>query len=135
MNLKDSVRQSRVRGRAKEPFSPSLFSRLGGLVRRHHLGEAFCRLLEILAAERAEKLAQRLRSEAKPPYEPPLFFLATPEEYRVIQEIISVLDNPYLAWAQNPEEILLSQPLWRRRPGLSPEVLASHHFAELFLLS
>jgi hypothetical protein len=135
MNLKDSVRQSRVRGRAKEPFPPSLFSRLGGLVRRHRLGEAFSRLVGLMTAEQAEKLAQLHRSETKPPYEPPLFFLATPEEYRVIQGILSVLDNPYLAWAQNPEEILFSQPLWRRHPGLSPEVLASHHFAELFLLS
>jgi hypothetical protein len=82
-----------------------------------------------------EDLARQHRSEAKPVYAPPLFFLATPEEYRVIQEILAVLTNPYLAWAGSPEEILLSQPLWHRRPDLSPEALADRHFAELFLLS
>ncbi|MEJ2092633.1 MAG: hypothetical protein P8X65_10625 [Syntrophobacterales bacterium] len=133
MDLKDSLRRQRLRGKEKPPFSPSLFSHVGGLVRRHHLGADFCRRLGTLTAEGAEELARSRRSDAKVPYEPPLFFLATPKEYQVIQEILSGLDNPYLAWAQSPEEILLSHPLWRQRPDLDPEDLAHRHFAALVL--
>jgi hypothetical protein len=132
MDLKDSWRRERLRGREKEPFSPSRFSHVGGLVRRYRLGAAFCRVLRTMEEAEAEKLARARRSDAKAPYEPPLFFLATPEEFQVIQEILSGLDNPYLAWAQSPEEILLSQPLWRRRPGLEAQELAHRHFAALF---
>lgn len=133
MDLKDSLRRQRLRGREKEPFSPSLFSHVGGLVRRHHLGAVFCRRLGAMTAEGAEELARSRRADAKIPYEPPLFFLATPAEYQVIQEILSGLDNPYLAWAQSPEEILLSPYLWQQRPGLDSEDLAHRHFAELMM--
>ena len=131
MDLKDSLRQDRARGKEKEPFSPSLFSHLGGLVHRHHLGEEFYRLIGSMTAAGIETLAQRCRSETKPGYEAPLFFLATREEYQVIHRILAVLDNPYLVWAHSPEEILLSATLWQRRPGLDPEVLTSRHFAAL----
>ncbi len=135
MALKDTLRRRRLQGREKKPFSPSVFSRLGGLVRLYRLGGSFRLLVRPLTAEQAEILARRHRAEAKPRYEPPLFFLAAPEEYRLIQDILQALDNPYLAWAHSPEEILLSHPLWRRRPDLPPETLAGRHFAELFFLS
>jgi hypothetical protein len=131
MDLKDSLRQDRARGKVKEPFSPSLFSHVGGLVRRHHLGEDFCRIVESMTAAEAVTLARRRLSEAKPQYGAPLFFLATSVEYLVSQKILTGLDNPYLAFAHSPEEILLSKTLWRRRPGLDPEVLTSRHFAAL----
>jgi hypothetical protein len=132
MDLKDSFRRDRLRGKEKEPWALSHFSHVGGLVQRYRLGEAFCRLIGEMTAAGAETLARTHQSAPKAPYKPTLFFLATPEEYQVIQEILSGLDNPYLAWASSPEEILLSQTLWNRRPGLTPEVLASHHFATLF---
>jgi hypothetical protein len=131
MNLKDSLRQDRARGKVKEPFPPSLFSHVGGLVRRHHLGEDFCRLIDSMTAAAVETLARRFLSEAKPRYEAPLFFLATSAEYPVIQKILACLDNPYLAYAHSPEEILLSATLWQRRPGLDPEIPTSRHFAAL----
>ena len=131
MDLKDALRQDRARVKVKEPFSPSLFSHTGGLVRLHHLKEDFCRIVESLTAAGAETLARRCLSAAKPRYEAPLFFLATSEEYLVIQKILAGLNNPYLAFAHCPEEILLSATLWQRRPGLDPEVLVSRHFAAL----
>jgi hypothetical protein len=131
MDLKDSLRQDRARGKVKEPFSPSLFSHVGGLVRRHRLGEDFCRLIDSMTINATETLARRCISAAKPRYEAPLFFLATSEEYRVIQKILAGLDNPFLSLAHSPEEILLSATLWQRRPGLDPEILTSRHFAAL----
>jgi hypothetical protein len=132
MDLKDSLRRERARGLGKTPLPPSLFSHVGGLVRRHRLGETFHRLLASMTPKGAETLARACRMEAKPRYEAPLFFLATPEEYQVIQQILAELDNPYLAWARSPEEILLSLPLWQRRPGLDQETLAHRHFAALW---
>jgi hypothetical protein len=132
MDLKESLRRDRDRGQAKSPLAPDLFSQVGGLVRRHRLGEAFCRLMATMSQARAEALARACGSHAKPLYEASLFFLATPEEYQVIDQILSELANPYLAWARSPEEILLSRPLWRRRPGLDPETLNCRHLAALW---
>jgi hypothetical protein len=132
MNLKESLRRDRVRGQTKSPLAPDLFSQVGGLVRRHRLGEAFCRLMGTMTGARTEALARACGSHAKPLYEAPLFFLATPEEYQVIDQILTGLVNPYLAWARSPEEILLSLPLWRRRPGLDPETLNCRHLAALW---
>ncbi len=132
MDLKESWRRERLRERAKEPFSPSLFSHVGGLVRRHQLGAEFCRLLENMTEEGAEKMARDYQDVAKVPYEPPLFFLATLEELEVIQETLSGLENPYLRWAHSPEEMILSPHLWRRQHDLDPEKLAQRHLAELF---
>ena len=132
MDLKDSLRRERARGSGKEPLPPSLFSHVGGLVRVHRLGETFWQLLASMTAKGAETLARACRNEAKPTYEAPLFFLATPEEYQVIHQILAEPDNPYLAWAQSPEELLLSRPLWQRRSGLEPETLAKRHFAALW---
>jgi len=84
-----------------------------------------------MTASGIETLARRCRTEAKPRYEAPLFFLATREEYQMIHRILAGLDNPYLFFAHSPEEILLSTPLWQQRPGLDPEVLTSRHFAAL----
>jgi len=131
MDLKDSLRQDRARGKVKEPFSPSLFSHVGGLVRRHHLAEEFCRLTVTMTTAGAETLARRCLSEGKQQYAAPLFFMATSEEYQVVQKILTALGNPFLAFAHSPEEILLSGTLWQRRPGLDPEILTSRHFAAL----
>jgi hypothetical protein len=131
MDLKDALRRTRNRRKAKEPFSPALFAHVGGLVRRHRLGKDFCRLMGLMTEANAEKLSRTLRAEDKPPYEAPLFFLATSEEYEVIQKIIAGLDNPYLISAHSPEEMLLSPVLWRQRRGLDPEALTSRHYAAL----
>jgi hypothetical protein len=131
MDLKDALRRDRARGKVKEPFFPSLFSHVGGLVRRYHLGEDFCGLVDSMTPAAAETLARRCLSAAKPPYEAPLFFLATSAEFLVIQKILAGLNNPFLAFAHCPEEILLSATLWQRRPGLDPEALTSRHFAAL----
>ena len=132
MDIKEALRRQRARGQEKTPLPPSLFSHVGGLVRRHVLGDPFSRLLDPLTGQGAASLARRYQAEVKASYQAPLFFLANPEEYRLIQRIIAGLDNPYLAYAHSPEEILLSRPLWQRHPGLAPELLASRHFAALW---
>jgi hypothetical protein len=131
MDLKESLRRQRAQGREKEPFSPSLFTRVGGVVRQHRLGEDFCRFLRELNPASTINLVRTFQASSKAHYEPSLFFLATPEEYQVIQEIHSGGANPYLAWANSPEEILLAGPLYIKHPGLTVEELTSRHFAAL----
>ena len=133
MNLKDSLRRDRVRGKGKEPLPRTLFAHVGGLVRHYRLKEKFCQIIAQINAGGIEDLVQAHQDTPKNSYEPPLFFLATPEEYRVIKEILIEADNPYLAWAASPEEILLSRPLYIRCPDLAPEALAARHFAALFV--
>ena len=132
MDLKARLRQDRAWGRVKEPFSPSFFSHLGGLVRRYRLGEDFARLAGSLTPLQVEVVARKSHNDAKPAYRAPLFFLASPEEYRVIEKILAGLDNPYIVFAHCPEEILLSRTLWEKRPGLAPEELLSRHLAALW---
>lgn len=134
MDLKESLRRDRIQGKDKEPWPRSLFVHVGGLVRRHRLGGGFGQNIRQMTATETEAWARAFLTEPKPLYEPPLFFLATPEEYRVIQEILVQAHNPYLAWAFSPEEILLSGPLFAKHPGLESEVLASRHFAALFVV-
>lgn len=47
--------------------------------------------------------------------------------------ILACADNPFLEYATSPDEIRLSLELYRRRPSLSPETLACHHFETLLL--
>ncbi len=135
MDLKDSLRRDRIQGKEKEPFPRSLFAHVGGLVRHHRLGEQFCEMINQMTATKIEDLVRSNQDTHKNLYEPPLFFLATPEEYRAIKEILAEADNPYLAWAASPEEIVLSGPLFTRCPELAPEALATRHFAALFFRS
>jgi len=133
MDLKDSLRRDRIQGKEKAPFPRPLFAHVGGLVRQHRLGDNFCKDIKQMTATKIEGLVRSNRDTPKALYEPPLFFLATPGEYGVIKEILAEADNPYLAWAACPEEILLSGPLFARYPELASETLATHHFAALFV--
>jgi hypothetical protein len=68
---------------------------------------------------------------AKDDYTPPLFCLLTNQEYRLTMAIVSRADNPYLQYANSPQELLLSVPLFSTNPSLGPEVLKRYHFGTL----
>ena len=132
MDIKDALRRQRARGQQKIPLPPSLFSHLGGLVRRHGLGEPFAHLLGSLTDQACGNSGPAIPGGGQGQLRGPLFFLATPAEYRLILRIMAAPDNSYLALAHSPEEILLARPLCLRHPGLAPELLASRHFAALW---
>lgn len=131
MTLKETLRRERAQDKGKTPFPRSLFAHVGGLVRRHRLGADFTRTLRELTPESLQRLVRTFRGAPKPQYEPPLFFLATWEEYQEIKDILAAAPNPYLAYASSPEEILLSGPLFAQNPDLPGETLATRHFASL----
>jgi hypothetical protein len=132
ISLLQQIRSQRREKRRKQPFLPTLFARINGLVKAHALGEAFLRDLEAPAPPRGEDVAFD-RRKSKAPYEPPLFSLSTEEEYRVTMAIITRVANPYLNFVNSPDEILLCEALFGQNPALPPERLARVHFEGLLL--
>jgi hypothetical protein len=133
MDLSGHIRAERAERRRKEPFHPTLYTRVSALVRRHGLDDRFLLKLEapLDIPGRTERAATR--ADRKQPVAPSLFALSTPEEHRVTLAILASASNPFLEYAASPEEILLARELFRRNPSLSPESLACHHFETLLL--
>ncbi len=53
-------------------------------------------------------------------------------QYELVRELLRLYDNPYLAYARTPAEIIQSQELSKSRPGLSPEDLWTTSITELW---
>jgi len=115
----------------KRPWRPSRFTRISAIVQAYGLGETFGRTLDALPESLAGAGLGFKAVKFKAALELPLFALTTPEAYELTTRIIRQIDNPYLDYVQDPEEILLSRPLFRRNPHLGPEVLSRFHFATL----
>jgi hypothetical protein len=128
----DKARFKRGRGQPqKRPWRPSRFTRISSIVKACGLGETFLSTLEALP-ESLTGAGLRLQTmKFKAPLELPLFALATAEVYYLTTRIIRKIDNPYLDYVQDPEEILLCRPLFHRNPHLGPEALSRFHFATL----
>jgi len=62
-----------------------------------------------------------------------LFSLAEQKEYALALAIINKIKNPYLEFAQSPEEIALSKLLFELNPDLGEEKLERYHFETLLL--
>ncbi|RLA90342.1 MAG: hypothetical protein DRG58_02445 [Deltaproteobacteria bacterium] len=132
MALIQQLRGQRARRKSKAPFRISLFTRICFLVQTYALGASFIDQLDRPGTQLLEESWARDPVPAKAPWQPPLFALATPGEYQVTMAIITRINNPYLHFVQSPAEILLCQPLFELNPDLSPEVLATYHFAALW---
>lgn len=132
-DLLRDIRTGRAGRRKKEPFRPSLYSRVGGLVRRYSLDEAFLRSLDFPTRFPQDGRPAAVRPKRKAPYAPPLFFLSTEREHRVTTVILERVKSPFLAYTTSPDEILLCERLFGWDPTLPPETLASHHFQTLLL--
>ncbi len=74
------------------------------------------------------------RPRAKSAWQPPLFPLLEEEAYRLALALLAALDNPYLAYARDADELCLSLRLYRHCPGLPFEALSRFHFATLLAL-
>jgi hypothetical protein len=132
-DLLRQLKLERHHRKAREPFKRSLFVRIHAMVQRYGLGEDFLSKIDELADNvPLAKLSSQGALVKKDP-QLPLFDLATPEKYRLTMAIIEKVDNPYIYFANSPEEILLCTPLFRRHPHLKPEWLAAHHFQTLLL--
>ena len=133
MNLLQHIRSDRTEKKKKELFKQTLFSRIGGLVKVYALESGFLKEMDHLSDVLLREHPVSYRMRAKPPIHRSLFPLLTEEEYRVTSEIIKRADNPYLCFANSPEEILFCKPLFSYNPGIGAENLIRCHFKTLFL--
>ncbi|MBM4293677.1 MAG: hypothetical protein FJ126_02075 [Deltaproteobacteria bacterium] len=131
MDLKRNFKTGRAQEARKKLFLPSRFNLVSSIVKAYGLDNAFLRLLDRVDERAFHNLAKSAKIKEKPGLTLPLFSLATEAEYLLTAAIMEKLDNPYLDNARDPEELVLSAPLYRRNPALPPEVLAPRHFAEL----
>jgi hypothetical protein len=128
----DKARFKRGRGQPqKRPWRPARFTRISSIVKAYGLGETFLRTLDALPESLAGAGLRFKTMKFKASLDLPLFALATAEVYDLATRIIRKIDNPYLDYVQDPEEILLCRPLFHRNPHLGPEALSRFHFATL----
>jgi hypothetical protein len=124
------LKQERIRP-GKRPWRRSPFTRISSIVKAYGLDESFLETLDS-PPEALTTYGLRLAAgKVKAPLELPLFGLAPEAEYDLTISIISKVNNPYLDYVQDPDEILLCGPLFRRNPHLGPNELSLFHFAVL----
>ncbi|MFC1516047.1 hypothetical protein ACFL7E_04730 [Thermodesulfobacteriota bacterium] len=133
MNLLQHIRSDRTERKKKQPFKPAVFNRIGGIVKAHGLGDAF---LDALAASKDKLFSEDVEFDLAPPkpqIELSLFSLLTEDEYRVTEEIINRINNPFLGFVNSPKEILLCNALFLRNSAVAPDTLTDYHFETLLL--
>ena len=133
MDILKQIKTDREQKNKKQPFSPTLFGRISGLVEEYRLGESFLEKLESPVDLFLEKEAEFARVKKKQPFMIPLFSLVEQDEYVLTLAIIEKVNNPYLEFAQSPEEIALSRHLFDLNPALGTEKLESYDFETLLL--
>jgi len=131
--LLKQLQSERARKRAKPPFKPDLFQKILALVREYGLTEDFLAQIDELTGRRWLEEPRYDRIKVKKNLEVPLFALSTPEEYGLTLAIIEKVNNPYLPFANSPEEILLCPALFQCDPAIEAQKLAGHHFHTLLL--
>jgi hypothetical protein len=133
MDILEQIKSARAQKKKKQPLRPTLFDLISGLVREYGLGESFLEKLAIPEDFLLEQKAEFARVRKKQPFSMPLFSLLEQKEYSLTQAIINKIKNPYLEFAQSPEEIALSKLLFDLNPALGPDKLESYHFETLLL--
>jgi len=133
MDILEQIKSDRAQKRKKQPLRPTLFDRISGLVKEHRLGESFLEKLESPEDFLLEKKAEFARVRKKQPFRIPLFSLTEKKEYILTLAIIDKINNPYLEFAQSPEEIALSKLLFVLNPALGTEKLERYQFETLLL--
>ena len=133
MNLLQNIKNKRIQQRKKQPFERDLYTKISTLVRTHGLDSRFLIKLDNTNDYLEGKTFDVLPVKTKAPVEFPLFSLSTQDEYDIASAIISKVNNPYLAFAQSPKEILLCAALYRTNSSLPAERLRYCDFETLLL--
>ena len=133
MDLLEKIKIERARSKQKRPFRRSLFDKVNGLVRAYSLEESFLSRLEVPEDYLSEAKVEFAQLRKKKPIEFPLYSLSAEKEYRLTTTIMSKVKNPYLEFAQSPDEIVISKTLFDLNPSLGADQLARYHFETLLL--
>jgi hypothetical protein len=133
MDLLEKIKSERAQSKKKRPFRRTPFDKVNGVVRKYSLEESFLSKLEVPEDYLAEAKVEFAQLRKKKPIEFPLFSLSAEKEYRLTTAIMSKVNNPYLEFAQSPDEIAISKTLFDLNPSLSEDQLARYHFETLLL--
>ena len=133
MDLLHNIRSDRARQRKKQPYRRTVFNTVSCIIRGYGLGADFLKLSNNPEDFLSEERTGRAENKVKIMFEVPPFSLVSREEYWLAMTIQAKLDNPYLAFAHSPEEILLSVALYESNPTLGSEHLLRYHFETLLL--
>ena len=133
MDLLKDIKQKRAKLKQKQPFKRDVFNQISSIVRHNRLTKSFLEDLDSVEDGLSSKSLSLKRIRVKAPLDGPLFCLATKDEYSLTMSIIVKIDNPYLKFAQSPEEIIWCGPLYRQNPSIDSEKLMRYHFETLYL--
>ena len=133
MDLLQKIKSERAQSKKKRPFKRTLFDKVNGLVRTYSLEESFLSRLEVPEDYLSEAKVECAQLRKKRQIEFPLFSLSAEEEYRLTTAIMSKVNNPYLEFAQSPDEIAISKTLFDLNPSLGADTLERYHFETLLL--
>jgi hypothetical protein len=133
MDLLQKIKSERAKSKKKGPFKRTLFDKVNGLVRTYSLEVSFLSRLEVPEDYLSEAKVEFAQLRKKRPIEYPLFSLSAEEEYRLTTAIMSKVTNPYLEFAQSPDEIAISKTLFELNPSLAEDTLERYHFETLLL--
>jgi len=133
MNLLEKIKNERAQSKKKRPFRRTLFDQVNGLVRTYSLEESFLSRLEVPEDYMSEAKVECALLKKKRPVEFPLFALSAEKEYRLTTAIMRKVNNPYLEFAQSPDEIAISKLLFDLNPSLGADKLKRYHFETLLL--
>jgi hypothetical protein len=133
MNLLEHIRNKRTRKRKKRSFEREIFTQISTLVRWYALDENFMKKLDNVEDYPPGKKMDFVRVKTKKPFDFPLFSLCSRDEYDLTRTILRKVNTPYLLFAHSPEEILLSEILYRMNTELQPEKLMRYDFETLLL--
>jgi len=122
MDLLQKIKSERAQSKKKRPFKRRLFDQVNGLVITYSLEESFLSRLEAPEDYLSEVKVEFAQLRKKRPIEFPLFSLSAEEEYRLTTAIMSKVNNPYLEFAQSPDEIAISKTLFDLNPSLGGHI-------------
>ncbi|RLB02463.1 MAG: hypothetical protein DRG83_08515 [Deltaproteobacteria bacterium] len=104
------------------------------IIEAYQLNSNFLSLLDNLPDLEQKIVNHEIRLRPKPYLNIPIFPLTSRNNFRLAQKIVEKIDNPYLKYARDPEEIYLSKLLFWKNPDIRAIELENIHF-ELLLNS
>ncbi|MBW1980006.1 MAG: hypothetical protein JRJ12_02190 [Deltaproteobacteria bacterium] len=128
-HLLQGIISTRARKRQKQVFRRTPFSRVSAVVEKYGLDETFIRDLE--RSMEHDGSVEKLSTVEKESMDLPLFSLVSEKTYRLTEAILDIVDNPYVQFANSPEELLLACRLYQQNARLDEHQLSSLHFCVL----
>ncbi len=133
MELINLIRRDQSRRKIKRPLRITSYLAVSAIANRYGLSEKFLEKLDNVPQAPTGlgfvggPIKEKQRLEAVP------FPLSDSGQYRIARQIAKAAENPYLAYAKSPDEILLSKYLYAINPWIQAELLRSRHFEALIL--